>query len=149
MWHLFNRFYGIWVNKSFFIFFLLFLFLLEIPSRLNQFQFNQWNSMLINYQQLYMLHIYSYMFKEFEISGNTNSNTVRPRLILCSDRHFNYVNIRLFVYNILSVHTHNTRLGNIYLDSWSTKHLILPTTLFLIKISFKKVFKKMENNSSL
>ena len=37
------------------------------------------------------------------------------KIILCSDRHFYQVNIRLFVYNILSVQTHNIR--NIFLTA--------------------------------
>ena len=34
---------------------------------------------------------------------------------LCSDRHFYSINIRLYVYNILSVHTHKIR--NIFLTA--------------------------------
>ena len=69
--------------------------------------------------------------------------------ILCSDRQFCEVNIRLFVYNILSVQTHNIR--NIF---WQ---LVIKTAdcfnnivfILVAKINSKIVCEKMDNNSTL
>ena len=69
------------------------------------------------------------------------------QFILCSDRQFYEVNIRLFVYNILSVQTQYIR--NIRIKK---KLLIVSITYFLFwsrKLVPKKVVKTMENNSTL
>ena len=65
-------------------------------------------------------------------------------IILCSDRHFYWVNnIRLFEYIILTVQTHNIR--NIFLKAGQQNSLVVSITLFLFwswQLVLKKVRKK-------
>ena len=85
---------------------------------------------------------------DFFITQRINeSQNKYESVILCSDRNFYEVNIRLFVNNILSVQTYN--IGNIFLQLVNKTADCFNNIVFILlaKISFKIDCEKMENNS--